>query len=180
MDDAQLRELDEATLVQRARQGWRPALAEIYRRHADWALALAWRLVGNRDDAQDATQSAFEVFFKKLPDFELRSSLRAYLFVVIKNQCMSLHRRRSKVVALDSLRRPDSEPAQLIQWFAETDSDFERLLAPLSAAQADVLRLRFALGLKLDEIAEALGIATGTVKSRLHSALRALAERHEI
>lgn len=97
----------------------------------------------------------------------LTSTLRAYLYPAIKHRAISLARKRKTVVAL----RGDEELA----WDGGLDAgDFMRLIAPLPIEQREVVTLRFAAGMLLDEIAAALEIPEGTVKSRLHNALRLL------
>ncbi len=174
MPERPLQHETEAALVVRANRGEQAALAELYLRHRDWAVALAWRFTGSQDDALDVMQSAFEALFKQFPGFELRSSLRGYLFPVIKNRCISLFRSRRKIVSLEAVRSGEHEPEALQGWHPEPDGDLQRLLAELPAEQAELVKLRFGLGFKLAEVAEAQGVALGTVKSRLHNALKKL------
>ncbi|MBI5501473.1 MAG: sigma-70 family RNA polymerase sigma factor [Deltaproteobacteria bacterium] len=164
-------DLDDAELVRRANQGDADAFEALYRRHRDWVVSLAWRLCRNRDDALDVLQESFSWLFGRFPGFTLTSSMRAWLYPVVRNACISLARKRRNVVPLDRAGiEPAAEP-EPIDWTPE----FERRIAGLSEAHREVLRLRFILELRLEEIAAALDLPLGTVKSRLHHALRTLA-----
>lgn len=176
MTDPTAAQLDERALVARANQGDAAAFEELYRRHRDWVVGLAWRFVGNRDDALDVLQETFTDLFDRFPGFVLTSSLRGYLYPVVKHRSISLLRKRRRVVPIDAARPPEvSEPV----WQPDPPGEFARIIEVLPTEQREVVRLRFALDLKLDEIAQALAVPLGTVKSRLHNALKALLPRVE-
>ena len=166
---------DERALVARANRGDADAFEALYRLHRDWVVALARRFTGDRDDALDALQETFVHLFGRFPGFTLTSTLRAYLYPVVRHVCISLARKRRRVVplqaALEAGREPAVEPVE-----PEWSPVYARRIAALPEGQREVLRLRFALEMRLDEIAHALDVPLGTVKSRLHNALRALGE----
>ncbi len=171
-------EPDDRTLVVRANGGDRAAFDLLYSRHRGWVLGLAWRLTGSEADALDVLQESFLYFFGRFPGFELTSSLRAYLFPLVKHQAVSLMRRRRKVVSLEAENEAGrAEPEPTYQ--PHPSSDTEKRLQSLSEGHREVVRLRFFLGMKMQEIAEAMGLPPGTVKSRLHHALRQLREQEE-
>jgi len=163
----------DAELVDRANRGDADAFEALYRRHRDWVVSLAWRLCGDREDALDVLQESFSWLFGRFPGFTLTSTMRAWLYPVVRNACVSLARKRRNVVPLDRAGfEPAAEP-EAADWTPE----FERRIAALSEGHREVLRLRFVLELRLEEIAEALDLPLGTVKSRLHHALKTLAAR---
>jgi RNA polymerase sigma-70 factor (ECF subfamily) len=164
----------EQRLVARANRGDAAAFEELYRAHREWVVALAWRFTGNREDALDVLQDSFAYLFDRFPGFRLTSSLRAYLYPVVRHRSLSLARKRRKVVPIDRGSNPPDE----LTWRPEPAGDFARLIDDLSPEHREVVRLRFALGFTLDEIAAALELPLGTVKSRLHNALKTLKERH--
>lgn len=166
-------EPSDRELVARANQGDAAALEELYRRHRDWVVALAWRFTGSQDDALDVLQETFAGFFGQFPGFALTGQLRSYLYPVVKHRCISLFRQRKKVVSLEAARERGLEAAVELRWEPAT-GDFARLLERLPEEQREVVRLRFGLGFKLHEIAESMDVALGTVKSRLHNALKSL------
>jgi len=142
--------------------------------------ALAFRFTGSRDDALDVLQETFAYFYAKFPGFTLTSSLRSFLYPVVKHGCIGVLRRRQGVVDLEKYRQEGKLDPRL-EWLpvSETRGDLERLVATLPNGQREVVWLRFGLDFRLDEIAEALEIPVGTVKSRLHNALRFLREQNE-
>jgi RNA polymerase sigma-70 factor (ECF subfamily) len=102
--------------------------------------------------------------------------MRAFLYPVVKHCSISLLRKRRNVVDLDVFLEKGME-ADVGVWEPELPSDFDRLIRDLPAGHQEVVRLRFVLDLKLHEIAEELGIPLGTVKSRLHTAIKTLREK---
>ena len=128
--------------------------------------ALALRFTGDADRAQDVLQDVFLYLLGKFPGFVLTCELRTFLYPAVRNRAIQrLRRDRREVTDEDvvgALPAPaDSADAELLA----------RALAPLPAAQREVLLLRFVDDLPLQEIAVALDIPLGTVKSRLHIAL---------
>lgn len=158
-------------LVARANRGEVEAFAALYRRYRDWVVALAERHTGNRDDALDVLQDAFAHLFGRFPGFVLTAQLKTFLYPVVRHLSLDRVRRRRPEVDVDTLA--DTLPAPP----SGAGGDLGRLLAALPPAQREVLLLRFADDLSLAQIAEALGIPLGTVKSRLHAALAALKTR---
>jgi len=159
-------------LVARANRGEVDAFEALYRRYRDWVLALAERHTGNRDDALDVLQDAFAYLFGRFPGFVLTAQLKTFLYPVVRNLSLDRVRQRRPEVDVDTLA--DILPAPPV---AASASDLSRLLAAMPAMQREVLLLRFADDLSLAQIAAALGIPLGTVKSRLHAALEALKRR---
>ena len=168
---------DDRALVARANAGDGAAFTALYRTHRDWAIGLAVRFTGNRDDALEVVQESFDALFGKFPGFVLSTTIRAFLYPVVRHSAISLLRKRRRIVPLDEGARRAVEPA--LGWEPEAPSDFDRMIAGLPEEQREVVRLRFGLDLKLEEIAEALGVPVGTVKSRLHNALEALRDREK-
>jgi RNA polymerase sigma-70 factor, ECF subfamily len=160
---------EEARLVARANRGDAEALAALYRAHRDWVAALAYRFTGSAEDARDVAQEAFLYLFGRLP-LTLTVSLRGFLYPVVKHQAISTLRRR----------KPQAPLAEDLEWHgAPQEGDFARLLAELPPEQREVVRLRFGLDFALEEIADALAVPLGTVKSRLHNALKLLRSKIE-
>ena len=160
-------------LVEASNRGDPRAFETLYHRHKEWATRLAYRFTGNEDDAMDVVQDAFLYFLKKFPGFRLTAQLTTFLYPVVKNISLSRIRR-------DSRCEPDEEivtsaadaPAQ------ESLGHYELAAAVscLSELHREVLLMRFVDDMKVQDIARALGVPLGTVKSRLHNALKTLRE----
>ena len=165
---------DDGGLVELANQGHAKAFEALYRRHREWVVALAWRFLGSRDDALDIMQEVFAHLFNRFPGFVLTSTMRAFLYPIVKHQCISLIRKQRKIVPISR----EARSAETLAWHPEPPGDFARIIGSLSPEHQEVVKLRFGLGMQLDEIGEALDIPLGTVKSRLHNSLKLLRKYH--
>ena len=166
---------DEPTdldLVAAANRGDPRAFEILYYRYRDWVVGLAFRITRDREDALDVLQETFAYFFGKFPGFRLTSRVKTFLYPVVRHLALGCLRRRRPHLRLDELAEaaagfhPRKDPS-------ETD-ELDALLAPLALGEREVVLLRFADDLPLAEIAQALHIPLGTVKSRLHNALEKL------
>src|SRR5688572_21933988 len=170
---------EERETIRRARagdQGAREALAVAHRRAA---FLLALQLLGNREDALDASQDAMLRFFTTLDRFRADQPVRPWLFSIVRNRCRDLMRRgrvrRSEPLESDGERwRPE-----LVDGHADPHRDAEQAelrrrvfaaLGRLGADHREILVLRDYQDLSYEEIATVLGIPRGTVMSRLHRA----------
>ncbi len=160
------RDRTDAELVEAIRGGDPSAFEALYDRYQDWVVSLAFRFCGNREDALDVLQETFTYFFRKLPAFELRSQMKTFLYPAVKHLALSRKAARLRPIPAE---RPSGEAAP-----DRSPEEFEGLLADLPEPQKEVVLMRFADGLDLKEIAEALEIPLGTVKSRLHNAIEIL------
>lgn len=164
---------EDARLVDAANRGDRAALEALYDRHRDWVAGLAHRLTGHRDDALDVLQEAFLYFFRKFPGFEKRARIRTFLYPVVRNLAIDAGRRRRRQPTVQG--PPDAAAPAARDPGAERDELAARLVS-LDSDHREVVLLRFADDFELAEIAAALEIPLGTVKSRLHHALKKLKE----
>ena len=160
-------------LVRRARAGEREAFDELYRLHRDWVYGLAWRFTGVEADALDVLQEAFLYLVRKLPELELRARLTTLLYPVVKHLSADARRRRGRFEDGEALLAS-------LEARSETPRELGPLVGSLPEAQREVVLLRFADDFSIEEIAHALGVPEGTVKSRLHHALKSLREAPEL
>lgn len=163
-------ETDEA-LIRAFQGGDLSAFDSLYARYESWVVSLAWRLTGNREDALDVLQETFAYFFRKLPGFVLRSKFKTFLYPVVRHLSIDRREKAKREMPLRAEGR-EAPPAA-----GPETGEVARLLSKLSEEQQEVVRLRFVDGLELREIAEALEIPVGTVKSRLHTAIATLRAR---
>ena len=176
----------EATLVQRCAAGDDQACAELVAEHQRMVVQLAINLLGDRDEALDLSQEVFLRVFRTIHRFRGQSSLRTWIYRIAVNQARNRHRfwtRRHKndQVSLDAhvaahgetlssgMAGPDRVLAQ-----KELASRLKRALDHLPFDQRTAIVLREIDGLSYEEIAFSLGIAIGTVKSRLTRARQTL------
>lgn len=154
-------------LVRRWRGGDDAAFEELYERHHAWIVSLAMRFLRDRDAALDILQETFAYLVRKRAGLELRVQMRSFLYPVVKHLALGRIEQGRRQVSM-SVERTSTPPA---------DGGIDDLLARLSEVQKEVVQMRFTDGLELQEIAEALEVPLGTVKSRLHGALEILKNR---
>ena len=157
--------------IQAIRRGDERAFEELYQAHRDWVFRLALRLTGRHADALDVLQEAFAYLLRKLPELELSVGLRTLFYPAVQHLAAAARQRNrrahSNEEALESAPAPDPAGAPERESLAAA-------LRRLPDPQREVLLLRFVDDLSLEEIAAAMAIPPGTVKSRLHHALAAL------
>ena len=151
------------------------AFESLYKRHKDYVIRVALRYVRDNDAALDVLQETFSYVLRKFPPagsgLELTAQFTTFLYPVIKNGAITILRKANRFPASET-QEPDDLPAAP----AESASDLEGLLGGLSEEHREIVLMRFVDDLSLQEIADALGVPLGTVKSRLHLAIRKLRE----
>lgn len=172
-------------LVEAANHGDAQAMEQIYLRHRDWSLRLAWRFTRDHELAMDVVQEAFMYLFKKIGSggdagggLILTARLTTLLYPAIKNTALAARRKRHPL-AMAMSRKDSGEPeiAAMPAFSLENDErtrELASLLGQLSDAHREVLLMKVVDGMEYTEIAAALSIPEGTVKSRLHHALATL------
>ena len=160
-------------LIAAINRGEAGAFEELYFRYRDWVAGLAFRFTGDNDAALDVLQDAFLYVLRKFPGFRLTASFKTFLYPAVRNLSIAARHKAARYQA------SPADAARLEQVAAPPVSgpaggDLEFVLARLPEEQREVVMLRFVDGLSLGEIGEAMAIPLGTVKSRLHHALRAL------
>lgn len=176
-DDLRSDRRSDQELIDAVNRGDADAFEALYHRHRDYALRIAMRFAGERELALDAVQDSFIYFYKKFPGFVLTAKLTTFLYPVVKHNALNAKAKARRAQgdasdqALQAQADPDpaSDPAR-----AETPADLHAVLSQLPGAQREVLVLRFVDGLSLEDIAAALEIPLGTVKTRIHHGIRKL------
>jgi RNA polymerase sigma-70 factor, ECF subfamily len=137
-------------------------------------FGLLYRLTGNAADAEELFQEALYRALRAGATYDARRRFKPWLYAIAVNLARdraqrSSHRATPELRAAEDL--PDGDPREHeTEWIAR--ADVVRALAELPPSHRDVVVLRYFEGLEEAEIAEAAGIPRGTVKSRLHHALR--------
>jgi RNA polymerase sigma-70 factor, ECF subfamily len=150
------------------------ALAGIYWRYREWAAAVAFRFTGDRDSAQDVVQEAFAYLFGKFPGFRLRAKLTTVLYPAVRNIALAQKRKKRPEAVGDGLKVVGGASAAPIVAEPAIGGMLAAALARLPEGQREVLLMRVVDEMSVAEIALALGIPEGTVKSRLHHAVAAM------
>jgi RNA polymerase sigma-70 factor (ECF subfamily) len=162
-----------------------PALVE---QHQDRLFTIAARFLGNRSDAEEATQDGLVRAYRALSTYpaerirELR--LRPWLATIVLNVCRNRTRIR-RVATTELAFEPAAEPATDPFTRRHAKDTWAAILATLPPAQRSAIVLRHVDGMSYAEMAEALGRPEGTLKAQVHRGLAALrtaflaAERRE-
>ena len=177
----------ERGLVEECRRGDPNAFSRLVALHEGLVYNLAARMLGDPEEAKDVSQDVFLQVYRMLPRFEGRSSLKTWIYRIVVNQCRNRQRwwrrrRRDKALPLEELTASESvqlaaPPAEGPEQKVARREESRRVqgaLLKLSLDHRAVLLLREVEELSGAEIAEALGVAEGTVKSRLARARDAL------
>lgn len=149
------------------------AFDALYQRHRHWAAAVAYRFTRDPHETMDVLQESFAYLILKAPTLRLEVPIRSLLYPVIKHTALARRRRvhPSVPIEAESLGGASDASASVRD---ETLAALQEALGQLPEAQRETLLMRTVDGMSLAEIAGALLIPVGTVKSRLHLALQSL------
>lgn len=175
-------------LVARAAGGDERAMAQLYDRFAPILYAVAYRIVGQRADAEEAVLACFEQAWRQASRFELeRGSVGAWLTMMVRSRALDQQRARTRreratkgATAEDPATSPGfggwrSDPSESVDT-AERRARVQEALNVLSPAQRQAIELAYFEGLSQSEIAARLQEPLGTVKTRIRLAMQKLRE----
>jgi RNA polymerase sigma-70 factor (ECF subfamily) len=177
----------DAAIIERIAAGDEDACAELVDEHQRFVYQLALHLLGDHNEALDLSQEVFLRVFRTIHRFRGQSALRTWIYRIAVNQARNRmrwwrRRRRSQQVSLDDHVRAHGElptesatasPDRVFHQ-REVASRIQQALDGLPFDQRTAIVLREIDGLSYDEIAFSLGVAVGTVKSRLARARESL------
>ena len=163
----------DRSLVERAQGGDREAYAQLARLSSDRLFALARRMLRDADAASDALQAALVQIWRDLPNLRDPDRFDAWSYRILLRACQSDRRRAKRSVV--SLSEVTIEPPVAdSQLSIAVRDELERAFRTLTNDQRSVLVLAYYRDMPVEEIAETLGVSSGTVKSRLHYARQAM------
>jgi RNA polymerase sigma-70 factor (ECF subfamily) len=164
----------DTDLVTRAQHGDEEAFASLAVAAGDRLHAVAHRILRDIDLAEDATQQALLAIWRDLPQLRDPARFDAWSYRLLVRACYAEGRRSRQWTPNMHLLSSD-EPRQADGSSAVVDRDqLERGFRRLSIDHRAVVVLHHYLDMPLDQVADALGIPAGTVRSRLHHAMRGL------
>ncbi len=166
----------EQILIKQAKKGDVECFEELIKQHQQFAYNIALKILGNPEDAKDATQDALVKVYKNMKSYREDSKFSTWLYRIVMNVCKDSLRKNKDILMYDEER---------ILEIPETDSDWD----PVSAYEQNEVReqIEKALdevpepfktslvlfdinGMSYAEISEMQGVALGTVRSRIHRA----------
>lgn len=179
--------------VERASVGESSAFEALVRKYQGWVFTLAYRMLGDRAEAEDMAQEIFLKVYRALPQFEGKSTFSTWLYTIATNHCLNhleSRRRRPRLQEMIGPARTEGNPDPVEDWRPDPapgadrvleQADLRRLiqeqLLRLTPEHRAILVLRDIQGLAYEEIGGLLGLEPGTVRSRLHRARMDLKER---
>jgi RNA polymerase sigma-70 factor (ECF subfamily) len=165
-----------AQLVNDARQGGQTAFESLVRPLIEQAHRLAYGMLRDHHAAEDAVQESTFKAWHRFHQFREGTSIRSWYLTIVANECRSMLRGPWwKVLRTGDL----PEVPVAIESATVSSLDLERALAQLGYEHRLVLCLYYFLDLPQEDVARILGVRIGTVKSRLHRAIRSL-RRHMV
>jgi RNA polymerase sigma-70 factor (ECF subfamily) len=178
----------DSDLIAKAASGDERAMAELYDRYGRVLYAVAYRIVGQRADADEVVLDAFAQAWREASRFETaRGAVAGWLTTIARSRALDLVRarsRRERIPATAAAERPDSSPA-MRGWrpdpssgvaHAERREQVQLALEALSPPQRHAIELAFFEGLSQSEIAERLQEPLGTIKTRVRLGMQKLRE----
>ena len=159
-------------LVVQARSGDPEAFEALIRAAGDRLLAVARKILRDHDAAEDALQQAVIVAWRRLPHLRDPERFDAWLYRILVTACYAEANRTRR---FEAAVRPIQTPVErdMAAQLADREA-LERAFRHLTPAHRAVIVLRYFADLPLDEVAEVVGVSSGTARSRLHYAMRAL------
>jgi len=174
----------DTELVRRHLEGDEVASQTLIERYQDMVYSLAYRMLGDGEEARDASQEVFLNALDSLPGFRGECAFSTWLYRIAANGCIARSRwrkrRRATEVPANDLDREtpglsDDSPSSLdLVELQERNSQLYQAVAELAEEYRMAIVLHYFQGLAYEEVAQALSVPTGTVKVRLFRAKRLL------
>ena len=168
---------EEAALLARVQRGDVAAFDLVVRRYLRRAFAIAYRVLGHREDAEDLVQDAFLTALERIASFDLSRPFGPWFFRIVLNRGLNARKaraiRRTEAMPADTLEAAEPSPAGMYER-TEIRERFQAALAGLSRRQRLIIELADIDGMSGVEISAMLGLSQGTVRWHLHMARHAL------
>ena len=167
--------VDDGAAVQRCLNGEPAAFEALVGRYQQIMFNVALRMLGDYEDARDAAQNTFVKAYEKLGTYDPERRFFSWIYRILMNECLNLRRRPATGLLGDSGDMVmDPSGADAVET-AERKRDVRHAILSLSPAYREVIVLRHFAALSYEQMSEAIGVPTKTVKSRLHTARQQLA-----
>lgn len=168
--------MDDLTAIEKCRRGDTDAFNHLVRKYQSEAIGHAVAILGSREDALDAVQHTFLDAYRTLDRFDVSRRFYPWLYTILRNRCFKM---------LASWARHQAVNLDRIEILAQPKKDssgiavslVERGLRELSPEDRELLTLKHLYGLRYNELAERLGLPSGTVMSRLYYARKRFREK---
>ncbi|AOT72726.1 RNA polymerase sigma factor [Geosporobacter ferrireducens] len=179
----------ERQLVEKSQQGDIESFELLIKNYQKLAFNIAFRMLGNTEDAADATQDAMIKVYKSISSFKGNSNFSTWLYRIVTNTCLDALRKKKKDNLLSYDKNIETEEGALEREIPDTRNmpeelverkehiqDLAQAINALPEQHRVVIVLRDIKGFSYDQIAEILDCSQGTIKSRISRARIALKE----
>ena len=167
--------MTDQAIIDRILAGDDEAFARLVDRHHDRCARIAFRILGNREDAEEAVQDAFLRAYRALASYEERERFQAWLTRILVNQCRTIRMRADKREQVFSeLALDDALIAAPSGDAGDAWPDLDQALARLPAEQREALVLRYADDLTYEEMSRITGAGESALKMRVQRAFARL------
>jgi RNA polymerase sigma factor (sigma-70 family) len=157
-------------------RGEEEAVRAVYKDYGKLVYAVAFKVLGDRSMAEDATQETFVRAWRGAASFDPSRELGPWLATIARRAAIDVHRRAARR-AYSPLDEDAPSPVEILPSLERAYDVWEvrRALEQLAPEEAELVRLQHLVGLTQTEVAERIGLPLGTVKSRSFRAHRRLA-----
>jgi RNA polymerase sigma-70 factor, ECF subfamily len=164
---------EDSLLVAQCLAGDTASFRPLVERYQRVLFSVALRMLGDREDAADATQTAFLRAYEKLASYDRCNKFFSWLYRILVNECLNVRRGQRQTVPVDvGIAAPDGPLEELEA--AERRARVQAALLRLPREQREVVVLRHFADLSYADIADVLELPEKTVKSRLYAARQQL------
>jgi RNA polymerase sigma-70 factor, ECF subfamily len=165
----------ERDLVERCRRGDEGAFQQLVDEHKRLVVALIARTIPDRSRVEDVSQDVFLRVYRGLPYFRGESRLSTWIYRIVANACAQEQSRRPAMVSMDDDRRPPA-PAAADRQFSDLElrERLEKAVARLPSNYRLLVAAHYLEGVQYEDLAEALDLPLGTVKTQLYRAKQQL------
>jgi RNA polymerase sigma-70 factor (ECF subfamily) len=167
-------EIDEHELVARCQAGDEAAFSELVDRYKNLVYGMVYRMVNDRNQADDLAQEVFLKVHRGLPYFRGEARLATWIYRIVANVCVQARAKRRELTPAGDL--PDRGAADASFSDLELRDRLEKAIAQLPDQYRLLIAAHYLQGVQYEALAESLNIPLGTVKTHLYRAKRQLRE----
>jgi RNA polymerase sigma-70 factor, ECF subfamily len=170
--------LEEKNLIQELRKRNKFAFDYLFTYYYSGLCNFAYKYLGDHQSAEDVVQDIFVSFYFESPQLEIKSSLKSYLFVSVRNRCMNWHKHHQSVEKYRQmiLRKSDERDDLPVEMLAESElrSAIEKGMEKLPLRCREIFVMSRMKGLSNQQIADELHLSKRTVELQITNALKIL------
>lgn len=175
---------DEQVWLEEARRGSKEAFGKLITAYQSPVFNLAYRMLGNADEAEQAAQEAFIRAWTRLDSYDPAHKFSTWMLSITSNYCIDqLRKRRAQLLSIEgplpahpALMSERSDGPESLATSSEREESVQRLLETLPDDYKQAVVLRYWYDMSYEEIAEVMDTSVSAIKSRLFRARRQMAE----